>query len=125
MRKILTVFCLIFLIGCGYKPISKIAKETIEGSVFVDVTMSKTDPQNTVAIKDAIRQGIVQRLGMSLADRSSAQSHIVAAIKSLSFTELSYDQYGYISSYRANLVVNFKTKLKNYIKEPIPIMSFK
>ena len=113
MRKILTVFCLIFLIGCGYKPISKIAKETIEGSVFVDVTMSKTDPQNTVAIKDAIRQGIVQRLGMSLTDRSSAQSHIVAAIKSLSFTELSYDQYGYISSYRANLVVNFKTKLKN------------
>lgn len=113
MRKALTVFCLIFLIGCGYKPISKIAKETIEGSVFVDVTMSKTDPQNTVAIKDAIRQGIVQRLGMSLADRSSAQSHIVAAIKSLSFTELSYDQYGYISSYRANLVVNFKTKLKN------------
>ena len=113
MRKILTVFCLIFLIGCGYKPISKIAKETIEGSVFVDVTMSKTDPQNTVAIKDAIRQGIVQRLGMSLADRSSAQSHIVAAIKSLSFTELSYDQYGYITSYKIVLNLSYKTKFKD------------
>ena len=61
MRRVLTVFCLIFLIGCGYKPVSRISKETMSGSVFVDVMMSKTDPQNTVAIKDAIRQGIVQR----------------------------------------------------------------
>ena len=113
MRKALTVFCLIFLIGCGYKPAARIAKETMGGSVFVDVMMSKTDPQNTVAIKDAIRQGIVQRLGMSLADKNSAQTQIVASIKRLSFSELSYDQFGYITSYRANLVVNFSTKLKN------------
>lgn len=113
MRKALTVFCLIFLIGCGYKPVSRIAKETMSGSVFVDVMMSKTDPQNTVAIKDAIRQGIVQRLGMSLADKNSAQTIVVASIKSLSFSELSYDQFGYVTSYRANIIVNFSTKLKN------------
>ena len=113
MRRVLTVFCLIFLIGCGYKPVSRIAKETMSGSVFVDVMMSKTDPQNTVAIKDAIRQGIVQRLGMSLSDKNSAQTIVVASIKSLSFSELSYDQFGYVTSYRANLVVNFSTKLKN------------
>ena len=85
----------------------------MSGSVFVDVIMSKTDPQNTVAIKDAIRQGIVQRLGMSLSDKNSAQTIVVASIKSLSFSELSYDQFGYVTSYRANLIVNFSTKLKN------------
>ena len=50
---------------------------------------------------------------MSLADKNSAQTQIVASIKRLSFSELSYDQFGYITSYRANLVVNFSTKLKN------------
>ena len=70
MRKILTIFCLVFIMGCGYKPTSKIVNDIMPNSVFVDVVMSKTDPQNTVAIKDAVKTGIVQRLGKELSDKS-------------------------------------------------------
>ena len=113
MKKILAVFCLVFTVGCGYKPTSKIVNEIMPNSVFVDVVMSKTDPQNTVAIKDAVRSGIVQRLGRNLADKKSADTQIIAQIKRLTFSALSYDQFGYITTYRANLTLNFKTKL-NY-----------
>lgn len=113
MRNFILFAVLIFAIGCGYRPVSKITNEILAQSVFVDVIMSKTDPQNTVAIKDAIKKGIVQRLGREFSDKSVAESYIIAKINSLSFHELSYDQYGYITSYRANLSINFSTKLKN------------
>lgn len=112
--KNLAVFAFVVLVvGCGYQPVSKITSQIMSKSVYVDVLMSKTDPQNTVAIKDAIKSGIVARLGSNLADKSSAQTYIVASIKRLTFTALTYDRYGYITSYRANLTLNFKTKLKN------------
>lgn len=113
MRKILTIFCLVFVIGCGYKPTSKIVNDIMPNSVFVDVVMSKTDPQNTVAIKDAVKTGIVQRLGRNLADKKSADTQIIASIKKLSFSALAYDQFGYITTFRTNLTLNFKTTLSN------------
>ncbi|PSM52510.1 lipooligosaccharide transport system, OM translocon component LptE [Campylobacter blaseri] len=113
MRRFIYVFLLVFLVGCGYKPVSKISDNILADSVFVDVSMSKTDPQNTVAIKDAVRSGIVSRLHKRLAPRDIAQTYIIASIQSLSFSVLAYDQYGYATSYRANLALNFKTKLKD------------
>lgn len=114
MKKILTfIFCAIFVVGCGYIPTTKVAKEILSDDIFVDVIMSKTDPQNTVAIKDAIRNGIVQRLGKNLSSKESADTYIIAKINSLRFSELTYDQFGYVTSYRADLSVNYKTKLKD------------
>ncbi|CZE47580.1 LPS assembly lipoprotein LptE [Campylobacter geochelonis] len=113
MRRILAIVFVIFVVGCGYRPVARVADSILADSVFVDVVMSKTDPQNTVAIKDAVREGIVSRLHRRLAPKQSAQSYIIASIKSLSFTALTYDQYGYITSYRANLTINFQTKLKD------------
>lgn len=113
MRRFIYAFLVIFLIGCGYKPVSKISENTLGDSVFVDVIMSKTDPQNTVAIKDAIRSGIVNRMNRKLAPKEVAKTYIIASIRSLSFSVLTYDQYGYATSYRANLSIDFKTKLEN------------
>lgn len=113
MRRILAIFSVIFLCGCGYKPSAVIANNILDDRVFVDVIMSSSDPQNTVAIKDALKSGIVERLGKELSDKKSANTHIIAKINHLRFQELTYDRLGYITSFRANLSVNYTTKLKN------------
>lgn len=113
MKKIALFLLLVFIVGCGYKPVSKITADILGDKVFVDVLMSKTDPQNTVAIKDAVREGVVYRLHKKLTPKNLARSYIEVSINSLDFSALTYDQYGYITSYRANLSLNFKTKLKD------------
>ncbi|MCZ6150277.1 LPS assembly lipoprotein LptE [Campylobacter ureolyticus] len=113
MKKIALFLALFFMVGCSYKPVSKITSDILGDSIFVDAIMSKTDPQNTVAIKDAVREGVAYRLHKKLAPRNIAQSYIEVSINSLNFSALTYDQYGYVTSYRANLSLNFKTKLKD------------
>jgi len=112
MKKILAIFALL-LIGCGYQPSAVVTKSILDESVFVDVVMDKIDPRNTVALKDAVRSGIVERLHRKIADKSSAETYIIAKIKRLKFSALTYDQYGYVTSFNASLTLNFKTKLKN------------
>ncbi len=109
------VFCVFvfLLVGCGYLPSAKVVKNILDDEVFVNVVMSKTDPKNTVSIKDAVRNGIVSRLGKTLTSENEAQTYIIASIKSLSFQGLTYDNFGYITSYRINLVLEFTTKLKD------------
>ncbi|NLK66209.1 MAG: penicillin-binding protein [Campylobacteraceae bacterium] len=109
----LAFFLLFFMAGCGYQPIARVTEDALAQTVYVDVVMSKTDPQNTVAIKDAVREGVVYRLHKRLAPKETAGSYIIVSIKSLRFTALTYDQYGYVTSYRANLSLNFRTKLKD------------
>ncbi|QKF64994.1 LPS assembly lipoprotein LptE [Campylobacter corcagiensis] len=114
MRKlILTAIFAIFIIGCGYSPIARVTESVLGRSVFVDVAMSKTDPQNTVAIKDAVREGVVNRLHRALSSKENADTKIFVSISSLDFSALTYDKFGYITSYRANLNLNFKTELKD------------
>lgn len=114
MKKLfLVAFFIIFVVGCGYSPVARVTEHVLGDRVFVDVAMSKTDPQNTVAIKDAVRDGVVYRLHRSLSDRASADTKIFVSIRSLTFSALTYDKFGYITSYRANLDLNFNTTLKD------------
>lgn len=113
MKKLVYLFLVFFMAGCGYQPVAKITNNALAETVFVDALMSKVDPQNTVAIKDAVRDGVVYRLHKKLAPKNVAKSYIIVSIKSLNFTALTYDNYGYVTSYRANLSLNFKTKLKD------------
>lgn len=112
-RVVIAAIFTIFIIGCGYLPVARVTSSVLGESVFVDVAMSKTDPQNTVAIKDAVREGVVYRLHRSLSDRQNADTKIFVSIKSLDFSALTYDKFGYITSYRADLSLNFKTELKD------------
>ncbi|ANE35790.1 putative lipooligosaccharide transport system, OM component (LptE family) [Campylobacter iguaniorum] len=113
MKILLNLMMIVFLFGCGYKPVSKVSDDILGDNVWVDVIMSKTDPQNTVAIKDSIREGIIKRLGKDLAQKDSSETVIVASISSLTFNPIIYDQFGYATAYKANLVVNFRVKFQN------------
>ncbi|MCR4942278.1 MAG: penicillin-binding protein [Campylobacter sp.] len=113
MKYFLTAFLLFFFTACGYRPISKVANSVLDDRIYVDVIISKTEPKNSVLIKDAVKEGVVSRLNRSLSDKKHANTFINASISSLSYEATVYDEYGYVSSYKAVLRLNFKTKFKD------------
>lgn len=121
MRYIFTIFLLFFLIGCGYRSVSKIADSVLEDSIYVDVIISKTEPKNSVLIKDAVKEGIVSRLNRTLSNKDSASTFIEVTDTSLKYQAMVYDEYGYISAYKVILGLNFKTKFKDGRVESVPV----
>lgn len=113
MKQILAIFIAVMIAGCGYKPVSKVARANLDDSVYVEVVISKTEPKNSVLIKDAVREGLIERLGLALASKEQAKTHIEVSTTSLRYSAMMYDEYGYISAYKANLGLNFKTRFKD------------
>ena len=99
--------------GCSYKPVSKITNDIMGERVYVNVLISKEEPKNSVWIKDSVLEGIVTRLGKRISDDKNAPTSITVSIKTLSYQPLLFDEYGYVTSYKAILALNFDTRLKN------------
>ncbi|WP_230056647.1 LPS assembly lipoprotein LptE [Campylobacter suis] len=113
MRFLLGFFMAFLLIGCGYKPISKLTQDIMDERVYVDVIISKTEPKNSVLIKDAVKEGIVSRLHKTLSDKQSANTLIEVSNTSIRYQAMVYDEFGYISEYKVILGLNFKTTFKD------------
>lgn len=113
MKFLAGIFICIFLVGCGYKPISKIADEVMDESVYVDVLIDKSEPKNSVWIKDSVKEGIVERLNRNLSSDKNANTKIFVRIKSMNFQALLYDEDGYVALYKAVLNLEFRTNFKD------------
>ena len=93
--------------GCGYKPSTQYAKEEIKGKVFVKVSMNLEDPKNSVLVKDAINQLLIQKLDTQLVnDESLADTVMNIVINSVSMQTLQYDKTGSNKSYAASVNIN-------------------
>ena len=93
--------------GCGYKPSTQYAKEEIKGKVFVKVSMNLEDPKNSVLVKDAINQLLIQKLDTQLVnDESLADTVMNITINSVSMQTLQYDKTGSNKLYTAFVNIN-------------------
>ncbi|QCD52300.1 LPS assembly lipoprotein LptE [Campylobacter sp. RM16192] len=113
MRFVAAIFIAVFLIGCGYKPLSKITKDIMGEDVYVHVVIDRADPKSSVWIADSIKEGIVSRLNRKLSGDKNAKTKIIASVKSVNLQALLYDEDGYVSLYKAVLKMEFDTKLEN------------
>ncbi|MBD3801040.1 MAG: hypothetical protein IE886_06275 [Campylobacterales bacterium] len=89
------------LAGCGYKPTSRAVKPVLQESVSTKVVISMQDPDNTVYIKDALDQAVVNRFRTRLTDEAHASTHLTISLRNVVFTPVQYDTNGYIVAYRA------------------------
>lgn len=96
-----------FLIGCGYRPSSQIAQTVLGDRVYVEVSISVQDAQNSVLVKDAIKEAIIGRLGRDVVPKFQAQTSIYARLGSVSFSPIIYDEDGYVIAYKttASLII--------------------
>jgi len=104
--KFLFLLIPFLLISCGYKPSSVYTKKVLGNNIHVSANISRTDPKNSVLIKDAVNEAVVGRFDSKLANKKDADTDLIINIGSVSFTALSYDQDGYVISYKAKVILN-------------------
>lgn len=118
IKKVLFVLftlsiCFFTISGCGYKPTTHYAKKELSGKVFVKLLIDLKDPRNSVLIKDAMNQLLIQKLDSKLVyDEAQADTIMNIKINSVSMTTLQYDSSGYNSLYRAKVIINVKYNKK-------------
>ena len=116
MKKIsLLFFSLSFLVlvlnGCGYKPTSHYAKNEINGNVFVRLLIDIENATNSVMVKDAVNEMIVNQFGAKLTnDKSKADTIMDVALGSVSYATLQSDNLGFAKLYRTSVSINLKYK---------------
>lgn len=104
---------LFILTGCGYKPTSYYAKQEINGKVYVNLEVNLNDPKNSVLIKDALNELLVNKLDSKLVyTPDEADTVMNVKLNSVGLSELSYGEDGYVKLYKAsvNISVKYKTQ---------------
>lgn len=114
------VFSIFFLSGCGYKPSTTYAKKELGQTIYVNLTVDLEDPKNSVLIKDAMNELIVNKLGRRLVyQKDQAQTVMNIKMNSVSLSELSYSEDGYNKLYKANVSISV-----NYLNQDKKRRSF-
>ena len=108
--KLLSLFLVLLVAGCGYLPASKQARKAVGEKLFVEVEVSLEDPENAVLIKDAARKAVVTRFHASLVPQWEAKTTLWVKLSRISFTPLQYDANGYIIVYRANIGIQVERR---------------
>jgi len=106
----------LFFGGCGYKPSSYYAKQTFGDGVFVSVTMLRSDPENTVIIKDAINEAVITKFKSKIVSEDKAETKLNVRVDAAAFSPIQYDKNGYVTLYRATVTLNSVAFTKKGVK---------
>jgi len=89
--------------SCGYKPSSKFSREVMGDKISTSIVISAQDPENTVIIKDAVDEALIEIFHASLYDRATSDTHLVLSIANPSYTPIVYDKDGFVVGYRMSV----------------------
>lgn len=121
---VISLFLVILVAGCGYKPSSYYAKQELGDKIYVDLEVNISDPKNSVIIKDIVNETLIHRLGSKLVyEKKQADTIMVLKYNNISLNELSYDSSGYIKLYRVNTSINVAYTNENNKKKNFDLTS--
>ncbi len=104
--KIIFLFLIIFgFVSCGYQPSSKFARQTLGEKISTSVIISALDPENTVLIKDAVDNAIIQVFHASVVDKNHSDTHLILNMSSPIYVPIIYNTDGYITGYRMQITL--------------------
>jgi hypothetical protein len=108
----------LLLLGCGYKPSSKYSREVVGEKISTSVVISAQDPENTVIIKDAVDEAIIEIFHASLTSKHYSDTHLTISISPPRYSPIQYNADGYIIGYRATITLGIQRQTgdinKNY-----------
>lgn len=122
MKSFLYLFLTVTLfVGCGYKPSSSYAKTAIEGNVYVDLKIDIDNSQNSVLVKDAMNEMVLNEFNASLTNnKKEADTFILVDLSGVSHSSISTGDDGYTKSYRTTVSIKVSY---NKINEEIKTVS--
>ncbi len=107
-NKFFTSFFLLFILlfcGCGYKPTSIIAKNTMGEKIYIDVKIDIQNLNDSILIKDALINMLSSKLDVQIVtERALANTTVYGELKSVSETALESDA-GYSKIYRETVTI--------------------
>jgi len=106
VRAILSLILILTISGCGYTPSSKFARLVMGDKISTNIRISTQDPENTVIIKDAIDEVIIEVFHVSLRSRDESDTHLEISISDPLYTPVVYDNDGFITGYKMSLNLN-------------------
>lgn len=88
-------------VGCGYRPASSYAKTAIEGNVYVDLKINIDNSQNSVLVKDAMNEMVLNQFDTTLTNnKNEADTFVLVELSGVSHVSISTDDNGHTKSYR-------------------------
>ena len=111
--KLYTIYFAIFIlfVGCGYKPTTYYTSNEIVGKVFVDSKINIESSENSIIIKDAMNEMVINRFNGTLVNsESQADTVVIVTLVSASNSAISTDDYGYAKVYRMTVKINVQYK---------------
>jgi len=122
LKSFLYLFLALSLfVGCGYKPSSSYAKTAIEGNVYVELKIDIDNSQNSVYVKDAMNEMVLNQFNASLANnKENADTFVLVELSGVSHTSISTDDNGYTKSYRTTVSIKMSY---NKLNEDINTLS--
>ena len=107
LQWLLLMFTLIFLLSCGYRPSTQLAKKVLGEKVYTVVDVSLVTPENSVLTKDALNKALETRLKTIVTKKENADSMISVIYESMNFVPLQYDKNGYVIQYQVQTRLRF------------------
>lgn len=101
---------LLLITGCGYKPAATYSRQLTGGQLAAKVKIDIRDPKNSVIMQDRLNESIIQRLHARIKLDPTAEETLYVEMDNIRFTPLMYDEQGYVSVYRAKVVMRFQFK---------------
>jgi len=74
--------------------------------ISTNIRISAQDPENTVIIKDAVDEAIIEVFHASLRSRDESDTHLEISISNPLYTPIVYDNDGFIVGYKMSLNLN-------------------
>ena len=117
VKLFLVTLFLLDISGCGYRPSAKYARVVLGKKISTSVIISAQDPANTVIIKDAVDQALIEVFHASLTNRKHSDSHLILSISDPIYAPVQYDTNGFIISYRATITLGVTRISQNIQKK--------
>ena len=122
---IISIILIFIFNACGYKPTAFYASNALVSNVFIEVPIDINNANNSVLIKDALTELIVNKFKLkTTTKKSTANSFIKARLVSVSQKELQSDISGYAKVYRETVNVEVKYYKRNHKEKKITVSNY-
>ncbi|MEJ2437120.1 MAG: hypothetical protein P8Y35_03790 [Sulfurovaceae bacterium] len=113
ITQYISIFFVIMLLGCGYKPSSHAIKRIFSDKIYVNVIVDSAEPENAPFIRDELSRLVISRISGEIALHPQKTNTITVSYRGTTFTPLGYDEYGYVVRYQTIVKANFTFVDKN------------
>ncbi len=108
LQMIFYILISIFIISCGYKPMSYYANKALGEKVYVKLEINLENTEESVRIKDAINEAIISRFHSRVVDKNEADSILNVRVQNIQDSIIGTNAQGFATFYRVFTYIVFE-----------------